>query len=108
MTCRAVASYFKENLFDTTTGSLFEEAALNAIYKTFATNLQLADLRLLLNELPNILPLDYSVVDDIRLACINILPQAMHFFRVNNVWGEFTDLDYLLKMLQTFDAYDKI
>ncbi len=100
LTCRAVSSYLKENAFDETAGKFFEEASLNAVCKTLFSTNQLADLRLLFGELPNILALDYPIAEEIRVGCIQILPQVMNFFRVNNLWKEFMELDYLRRFLE--------
>ena len=108
LTCRALASHLREVMFDKTAGNFFEEASLNAIYRTLYTQVSLADVRLLLAELPKILPLDYPVVDDIRKACIQLIPQIQNAFRVYdpNAWREFVNLQYALNMLKTFDEYE--
>ena len=108
LTCRALASHLREVMFDKTAGEFFEEASLNAIYRTLYTQVSLADVRLLLAELPKILPLDYPVVDDIRKACIQLIPQIQNAFRVYdpNAWREFVNLQYALNMLKTFDEYE--
>lgn len=100
MTCLALSTHLRATLLDDDVGKFFEEASLKAVHKTFATNVEIADIRLLLSELPNILQMPYPVVGDIRRICSNIIPQLMHIFRVNNIWKEFTDLDYLQRLLR--------
>lgn len=106
LTCRKVAEVLRERVLDETTGKFFEETALNAIHKTLSTALTLPDLRLLISELPKILQLDYPAVEEILKTCINVIPQMMHIFRINNIWGEFTELEYLLNMLKLLDSYE--
>ena len=103
LTCWKLAEYLREKILDKQAGDFFAEAALVAVYKTLQTNFSIADLRLLFNELPNILQLNYPAVKNIRAACINILPQFMNIFRVHNAWHDFTELEYLLNMLKIFD-----
>lgn len=106
LTCRKVAEVLRERVLDETTGKFFEETALNAIHKTLSTAVTLPDLRLLISELPKILQLDYPAVEEILKTCINVIPQMMHIFRINNIWGEFTELEYLLNMLKLLDSYE--
>ena len=103
LTCRKIAEVLRERVLDETTGKFFEETALNAIHKTLSTAVTLPDLRLLISELPKILQLDYPAVEEIRKTCINVIPQMMHLFRINNIWREFTELEYLMNMLKLFD-----
>lgn len=105
LTCRKLIEHMNGKILDENSKKLLEEAALNAIYKSLIVNTSIADLRLLFEELPNILTLNYPVVQDIRKVCINILPQFMNIFRVNNYWQGFNELEYLLNMLKTFDSY---
>ena len=104
LTCWKLAEYLREKVLDKNAGNFFAESALVAVYKTLQTNFSIADLRLLFNELPNLLTLNYSAIKNIRAACINILPQFMNIFRVHNAWQDFTELEYLLNMLKTFDS----
>ena len=103
LTCRKLAEYLSENILSDNAGKMFEETALNAVYKTLSTNVAIADLRLLLSELPIILSKDYPVVKEIYKSCVNLIPPLMNTFRVNNLWKEFTALEYLLDMLKTFE-----
>ena len=105
LTCRALAIYLREKILDETATKFFEEAALNAIYKTLQTNLTVADLRLLFSELTEILPLDYPAVEKIRLHCLKLIPKIMDVFRLNNFWKGHVELQYLMNMLKVFDNY---
>lgn len=103
LTCRAVADYLKTRLIDAAPAKFYEEAALKAIMRTLASGgMTLADARLLLSELPNLLILPYPVVDELRKACIQIIPQIMQPFHRYNLWSEISELDYLQRLLQTW------
>ena len=62
---------------------------------------------MLIDEMPEILSMDYPIVDDIREALIKIIPQIMLVFRMNNYWQGFTDLEHELNLLKNFDALAK-
>ena len=109
MTCRALAENLRENFIDEKTGKFFEEAALNAIYKTLFTNIALADIKLLLSEFTNLLQLDYPAVKIIAETCVKILQQMKNMVRnlitddkKMSLWKDFAEYDYLMRMLQTF------
>ena len=105
LTCRALAVYLKENLLDETTGKFFEESALNAVYKTItSTVLTLADVFLLIAELPNLLQLKYPVVKNIVEVCLNFIPQLKDlyrddFYKLQNYYA----LEYVENLLRNFD-----
>lgn len=109
LTCRKISSYFKEKFLDDKTGNFFEEVALNAVYKTLQTGVQISDLKLLFSELPNILPLDYPVTKDIRNACINIMQQFLFEMRRNvpkhdpALWDRYFHLEEQLNFLKAFN-----
>ena len=96
LTCRKIAELLREIFLEENAGNFFEEAAITAVQKTLFTNLTLADIKLLLAEMPQILKLDYPVVQDIRKACIKLLPQIMNMYRTydHNAWREFVHLKY--------------
>lgn len=114
LTCRALASYLKENILDKERGEFIEKATLNAIYSTMQTDMSLADTEMLLSELPNILPLNYPVVDNIRAACVEIISQLKDAIRmkIDNdekliLWHNFNEYDNLLRLLKGFEGYNK-
>ncbi len=109
LTCRKLAEYLRGRILDEESGKFFEEAALRAIYKTLFTNVSIADIKLLLSEMPNILTRDYPIVKNIVEACIKILSQIKDSVRntINDpkkmlMWRQFTEYDYLMRMLQSF------
>ena len=102
LTCRALAAHLRENILDETAGNFFEEAALNAIYKTLHTQVAIPDLRLFFSELPNFLVLNYPVVENLREASINLIQQLIALQRT---WKDRADLEYLMSILKTFENY---
>ena len=100
LTCYKLNDYLKENFLNEK-AAVFEENALEAVYQSLKLKFHPGDFLMLLNELPKILTLPYSVVNDIREACIKIIPQIMEFYQANNYWRGFTELKYILKMLKT-------
>ena len=91
LTCRAVSNLLQEKFL--------EEASLGAVLKSL-DGLKLSDVRLLLGELPKILCLPYPVVKDIRCAAIQIISQTMDFMRAEGYWKDFSDLEYLQRLLK--------
>lgn len=114
LTCRAVAEHFtKIKLLDERDGKFFEELALRAIHKTLSSGMTFADARLLINEMYNILPLNYPVVNDIRLGCMRIVSEMINALRLNDtdgvigpkMWLAIVELENILNLLKTFDNY---
>ena len=103
LTCLASATWLKKNVIGEEYGEILEKAALNAIRMTLNTSISIGDCKILFNALPDILKFDYPVVDEIRKACLQIIPQFMYFCRVQNLWKDFVEMDYLLKMLKSFE-----
>ena len=106
LTCRKLAEYLREKILDKDAGNFFEETALRAIFKTLQTNFSIADIKILFSEMPKILQLNYPVVEEIRKACINFVPQLMNLFRLNLLWRDFNEMYYFGEMLKTFDNYN--
>ena len=93
LTCRVAANYLQEKFM--------EEASLGAILESF-DGMNLADVRLLISELPNLLALPYPAVKDLREISIQIISQTMNFMRENEFWKDFSDLEYLRRLLKIF------
>ena len=102
LTCRAVAAYLRTKLIDEAPAKFFEETSLNAVLKALASGASMADARLLLSELPNLLSLPYPVVEELRETCLNIIPQMMNVMRLNNRWMDYVELDYIQRLLKNF------
>ena len=106
LTCLKLAEYLREKVLDKDAVKIFEETALNAIFKSFAGNFSIADLKLLITELPEILQLNYPIVQNIRQNCVQILPQLINVYRLQSNWSEYMQLNHLLNLLKTFDNYN--
>ena len=102
LTCRAVSNSLKnESALDESTAEFFEELSLRCVYRSMsAGDLEIWQLMLLLDELPKILNLEYDVVDDIKNACRQLIPQLMMQYRMHADWNKYKQLNYLLKMLE--------
>ena len=109
LTCRALAAHLKENIFDETAGKFFEEAALNAIYKTISsTVIVIPDFHLLMSELPNLLQLRYPVVKNILKLSLNLIKQSKDLSLQNSLlayykFQKYYEIEYIEKLLQSFD-----
>lgn len=110
--CFRLTGYLREKFLNEEAANFFEEAALNAIYKSAFTAFSFVDARLLLAELPKILPLNYSVAKDIHRGCITLAEQIVNSLRpninLNNPntpldWKELANLKYLIEMMKTFE-----
>ena len=102
LTCRAVAAYLKTRLTDEAPAKFFEENSLKALLKSLGSGTSFADIRLLLSELPNLLSLPYPVVEELRGACLHIIPQMMNVMRLNKNWPYYVELDYIQRLLKTW------
>ena len=100
LTCLSLSSYLRGKLLDDDGAKIFEELSLNALYKSLQVRVSIADILLLINEIPKILELNYPAVKKIRDACIQLIPQIMTHCRMYNQWQKFTDLEYTLKLLK--------
>ena len=81
----------------------FQEASLNAIHRALYGKLTMADMLLLLTEMPKILKMKYPAVKNIRDICTQIVPQMMTTLRFMSKWQEWNELDNTLNMLKTFN-----
>ena len=84
LTCLNLTSYLKGKILDDNCAYIFEEMSLIALYKSLFAEIQIADVELLLKEMPKILVMPYDVVEKIRTVLIEILKQIMLAFRMQN------------------------
>ncbi len=81
--------------------NFFEELSLKCIYKSLSVgSIEVCQIQLLLDEIPNIINIQYPVVDKIKDICKNIIPELMQMRREQNDWIQYKNLNRLLKMLQ--------
>lgn len=99
LTCRAVASYLKTKLADNEPAKFFEEASLVAILRSLG-GMTFADARILIRELPNLLGLPYPAAKDLRSAALNIISQLMNTMRLNGMWKDCAELDYIQDLIK--------
>lgn len=100
LTCWAVSRDLKKYGLNDNDAVFLEEFFLKCLYKTFlAGAVEIWQLQLLIDELPKILSCKYPVVDDIKMAVKNIIPQFINIRIMQNHWISHKQLDYLLQML---------
>ena len=104
LTCLHLTSYLNGKLFDDNGAKIFEEMSLRALYKSLFADIQVADVELLMKEMPYILTKPYPVVKEISATLIKFLPQILLLFRMQNAWQQFTELEHELEMLKNFQA----
>lgn len=104
LTCLNLTSYLKGKILDDNCAYIFEEMSLIALYKSLFAEIQIADVELLLREMPKILVMPYDVVEKIRTVLIEIIQQIMLAFRMQNAWQQFTDMEHELEMLTSFNV----
>ena len=91
LVCRAASNYL---------GLKFhEEASLAAILKSLAETNYVAA-QLFIRELPKLLRLPYPAVEDLRGVALQIIPKLMDFMRLNCLWGDYVELDYIRDFLE--------
>ena len=85
--------------------------SLLAVHKQLLKKNDLADYLLFLNALPDILEYTGSLVDEIRKTCSELIPFLIEYIRIryNNFnryyyWSKISELQFLQKMLKSFDA----
>ena len=112
LTCRALASYFKENILDEERGEILETATLKAILVAIHTEISVTDAELLISELPNIFPLRYPEVKDIFKISLDLISQIKKTINDNidghtkfGLWRNFNDYDKLFRLLKAFENY---
>jgi len=105
--CLALSSYLRKNFLDDESGRLFQDFSLKALSRSLAFGFGMAEWKIFVKELPNILAMPLPAVSILRNACLEIIPQLQNRLRVYDMraWREFVNLDDLLRMLRVFDSY---
>ena len=99
LTCRAAASLLREKFPHDERFTVYEEASLAVVLNSL-DGLKLDDVQLLISELPELLKLPYPAVNELRVACLQIISRTMDFMRVNAFWKDFVDMDNLRRLLE--------
>ena len=100
LTCRAVSSYLKSRITNEAQANFFEETSLVAILRTLESGVNFTDLQIFLRDLPNFLHLHYPVVEELRNISLQIISQMMDIMRVNSMWKNYSELDYIRQLLK--------
>ncbi|MBR4904624.1 MAG: glycosyltransferase family 2 protein [Selenomonadaceae bacterium] len=103
LTCRALAGILKRNFPKDTRGKFLEETSLRLIDKTHSTEMNYAEIMMMLNSLPPILSLPYPIVDEVHQNCVSFIRQIMENQRVSSQWEEFVDMGNYLELLLAFN-----
>ncbi|MBO4779657.1 MAG: glycosyltransferase family 92 protein [Selenomonadaceae bacterium] len=101
LTCVATAKYLRGKFPDDERLKIFEEASLAAVLKSL-DGVNFSDAQLFLNELPNLLSLQYPVTNELRGAAMQIISRLMDFMRENELWRDYADLDNLRRLLNVW------
>ncbi len=91
LTCRAASNFLGLKVH--------EEASLAAVLKSL-DNISFVDARLFIRELPKLLRLPYPVVNDLRGGALQVIQQLMDFMRLNCLWEDYVELDYIRDFLK--------
>jgi len=114
LTCRKLAEFLRDNVLEKYFGDVLEEIALKSVYRSLFSNISIADLKLLIAELPNILKLNYPVVDELLESVLKIIPELKKVFQFSidsgeklTLWGDICELDYVFELVKTFKTCRK-
>ena len=111
LTCLYLSSWLKGNFIDEDGAKIFEELSLKAIHRSLYARFQLPDVLLLLDEMPNILVMQYPIVEKIYQRFLEIFKQFLDTVDKHNnrqeFWQKFTDWEYNLKILKKFNGVNK-
>ena len=96
LTCRAVSSYLHLKVH--------EEASLAAILNSLK-GITVAEAQLFIRDLPNLLTLPYPAVKEIHEISSQIIAKMIPFFRMNQSWQDYCELDYLRDVLRVKERF---
>ena len=100
LTCWAVSRDLKTTILNEEDSKFLEELSLKCLYKALISgSVEIWQLQLLIDELPNILTCKYPVVNDIKEIIKSFIPQLMNHRRMQNNWLDYKHLEYILQML---------
>ena len=108
LTCLNLSSYIKGKILNDDGAEFFTKISLEAIYKSLYGNASIADIFLLIDEIPKILSMPYPAAEKIRETLIEVISKIMLTYRMNNYWSGWADLNDKLNMLKSFGDVKKI
>ena len=101
MNCWAVSRDLKSTILSEEDANFFEELSLKCLNKSLLEgSIEIWQLQLLIEELPEILPCKYPIVKDIIETLKNVISRYMLGKRMQNDWIGYKRLEYILRMLQ--------
>ena len=118
LTCFNIALRLQEKFLDETAGNFFVDATLNAICQTLCTEISVADARLLIGELPKILPLSYQTVEILLSICAGVFEKLKETFQNSSdekknydidekemaTWRKINEIGYLQKIFKILNV----
>ena len=102
-----MSSYLRGKILDDKGANFFEEKSLEAIHRSLYAKLQIADVFLLIDEMPKIVTLNYPIVEQILGGLIKIVEELIKFLRTNSLRHEEVNMGRTLNYLKTFDTLKK-
>lgn len=100
LTCRAVVENLRGKFSDERL-KIFSDASLAAVVNS-VDGLNFSDAQLFISELPKLLAVKSPVTAEVQAAAIQVVEQMMNFMRANEFWKDFSDLDFLRRMIKIF------
>ena len=103
-----LVEYLRGKIDESTVNTL-ERISLKSIYLSFLGEIDIADINLLIAELPKILKFNDPTVKDIISASIELISDVLDAYRVYDpyAWQKFVNLKYLIEMLKIVDDLKK-
>ena len=102
LNCLAVVKELKVDFLDEDKAEYFEEISLKCIHRALISGgIEIWQIQLLIDELPNILGLKYPIVEDIKNSCIQSIREILDRRLIQNeVVRNYKNLNFILKILQ--------
>ena len=102
-----MSSYLKGKILNDDGAEYFIKISLEAIHKSLYVNASIADIFLLIDEMPKILSMPYPAAEKIRETLIEIISKIMLAYRMNNYWQGWAGLNDKLNILKSFGDVKK-
>ena len=100
LTCWAVSRDLKTGGLEEQDVKFFEELSLKCLHKSIIKDkIEVWQMQLLIEELPEILSCKYSIIEDIKEALKLLIPQFMEYRRMQNNWADYKLLEYIAQIL---------
>ena len=107
LTCLSISHDLKDAGLSEIDSNFLEELSLKCLHKSLVSgNVEIWQMQLLIDEIPNILKYKYPVIMKIKEVLKRLIPQFMNYRRMqggNEGIRSYKQLDYILQMLQVCD-----